>query len=246
MFAIFNILTIFGQLVQQQMPHFVLQRSLYEVRERPSKTYSWKVFMLSQIVAEIPWNTLMSVLMFVCVYYPVGFDKNASAAGQTVERGGLMWLLFWQFLIFTCTFAHACIAITDTAEAGGNLANVLFMLCLFFCVSSIMATGLANTHVTCAANELVVFDPPANQTCNDFLEDYISKAGGYVVNPSATSECNFCTIEDTNVFLDSISSSYEHRWRDWGIGIVYIVVNIFGALALYWLVRMPKGKKKKA
>ncbi|KAF5012146.1 hypothetical protein FDECE_1795 [Fusarium decemcellulare] len=269
MFAIFNILTIFGQLVQQQMPHFVLQRSLYEVRERPSKTYSWKVFMLSQIVAEIPWNTLMSVLMFVCVYYPVGFDKNASAAGQTVERGGLMWLLFWQFLIFTCTFAHACIAITDTAEAGGNLANVLFMLCLFFCgvlaspdnmpgfwifmyrvspftylVSSIMATGLANTHVTCADNEYVVFDPPANQTCNDFLSDYVSKAGGYVLNPSATSECNFCTIEDTNVFLDSISSSYEHRWRDWGIGIVYIVVNIVGALALYWLVRMPKGKKK--
>ncbi|KAM5350256.1 hypothetical protein ACJ41O_006761 [Fusarium nematophilum] len=269
MFAIFNILTIFGQLVQQQMPHFVTQRSLYEVRERPSKTYSWKAFMLSQIIVEIPWNTLMSVLMFVCVYYPVGFDKNASAAGQTVERGGLMWLLFWQFLIFTCTFAHACIAITDTAEAGGNLANVLFMLCLLFCgvlagpdtlpgfwifmyrvspftylVSSIMATGLANTEVTCSANEYAVFDPPANQTCGEYLSDYISAAGGYVLNEGATSDCNFCTMKDTNVFLDGISSSYEHRWRDWGIGMVYIAVNIAASLALYWLVRMPKGKKK--
>ncbi|OAA64160.1 ABC-2 type transporter [Akanthomyces lecanii RCEF 1005] len=270
MFAIFQILTVFGQLVQQQMPHFVLQRSLYEVRERPSKTYSWKVFMLSQIIAEIPWNTLMSVLMFVCVYYPVGFQKNAAVADQTAERGALMWLLFWQFLIFTCTFAHACIAITDTAEAGGNLANVVFMLCLFFCgvlaspdnmpgfwiwmyrvspftylVSAILSTGLANTEVTCAANEYVKFDPPNGSTCNDFLKDYVDKAGGYLLNPDATSECNFCTIKDTNVYLKTLSSSYTHRWRDFGIGMVYIVVNIAGALVLYWLVRMPKSKNKK-
>ncbi|KAG9704914.1 hypothetical protein KCU73_g17971, partial [Aureobasidium melanogenum] len=40
MFSIFMLFTIFGQLVQQIMPHFVTQRALYEVRERPSKTYS--------------------------------------------------------------------------------------------------------------------------------------------------------------------------------------------------------------
>lgn len=48
--------TIFGQLVQQIMPNFVTQRSLYEARERPAKTYSWKIFVLSNIVVEIPWN----------------------------------------------------------------------------------------------------------------------------------------------------------------------------------------------
>ncbi|KAK0382694.1 hypothetical protein NLU13_9790 [Sarocladium strictum] len=270
MFGLFNILSIFGQLVQQQMPHFVLQRALYEVRERPSKTYSWKAFMLSQVLVEIPWNSLMSVLMFVCVYYPIGFDKNAEAAGQTAERGALMWLLFWQFLIFTCTFAHACIAITDTAEAGGNLANVLFMMCLLFCgvlsgpkslpgfwifmyrvspftylISSIMSTGLANTEVSCAANEYVVFDPPSNQTCGQYLSDYVASAGGYVLDGDATQSCHYCPIKETNVFLASISSDYSTRWRDWGIGMAYIGFNIMAALFLYWLVRMPKGKKKK-
>jgi len=49
------------------MPHFVTQRDLYEVRERPSKTYSWKVFILSNIIVEIPWNTLMAIIMFFCV-----------------------------------------------------------------------------------------------------------------------------------------------------------------------------------
>ncbi|UKZ47949.1 ZEB2-regulated ABC transporter 1 [Trichoderma virens] len=271
MFAIFNILSIFGQLVQQQMPHFVTQRALYEVRERPSKTYSWKIFMLSQVVAEIPWNSLMSVIMFVCVYYPVGFNNNAVPADQVVERGGLMWLLFWQFLIFTCTFAHACIAITDTAEAGGNLANILFMMCLIFCgvlaspssmpgfwifmyrlspftywISAVLSTGLANTHVTCSGNELVHLNPPSGQTCGEYLDKFITAAGGYLQDANATTDCSYCPIADTNVFLTSVSSSYSHRWRDFGIGMAYIIFNIAASLFLYWLVRMPKkwGKKK--
>ena len=271
MFAIFNILSVFGQLVQQQMPHFVTQRSLYEVRERPSKTYSWKIFMLSQIIVEIPWNTLMSFFMFVCVYFPVGFYENAKSDGLGAERGALMWLLFWQFLIFTCTFAHACIAITETAEAGGNLANVLFMMCLLFCgvlaspeqlpgfwifmyrvspftylVSSILSTGLANNDITCSTNEIVTIQPPANQSCYEYLDKggLLSSMGGYLQNPDATSDCGYCPLRSTNDFLTMISSDYDNRWRDFGIGMVFIVFNIAASLALYWLVRMPKGKRK--
>jgi ATP-binding cassette, subfamily G (WHITE), member 2, PDR len=68
LFSIFMLFTIFGQLCQQLMPHFVTQRSLYEVRERPSKTYSWKAFMLSNILVELPWQTLMAVIMYFCWY----------------------------------------------------------------------------------------------------------------------------------------------------------------------------------
>jgi len=68
MFAIFMLFTIFGQLIQQLMPHFVVQRALYEVRERPAKTYSWKAFMLSNIIAEIPWQSLMAIIMYCCWY----------------------------------------------------------------------------------------------------------------------------------------------------------------------------------
>lgn len=72
LFSIFMLMTIFGNLVQQIMPHFVTQRALYEARERPSKTYSWKVFMLANIVVEMPWNTLMAVIIYGCFYYPIG------------------------------------------------------------------------------------------------------------------------------------------------------------------------------
>lgn len=58
MFGIFALLAIFTQIVEQTIPFFVTQRSLYEVRERPSKTYSWKAFIVANLVVEIPWNTV--------------------------------------------------------------------------------------------------------------------------------------------------------------------------------------------
>jgi ATP-binding cassette subfamily G (WHITE) protein 2 (PDR) len=92
LFSIFMLLTVFGNLYQQIMPHFVTQRDLYEARERPSKTYSWKVFILSNIIVEMPWNTLMGVLTYFCWYYPIGFYRNAEPTGQVASRGGLMFL----------------------------------------------------------------------------------------------------------------------------------------------------------
>jgi ATP-binding cassette, subfamily G (WHITE), member 2, PDR len=133
MFAVFMLFTIFGQLVQQIMPHFVTQRALYEARERPSKTYSWVAFMVSNIVVELPWNSLMAVLIFFCWYYPIGLVKNAIPTHAVTERGGLMFLLIWQFLLFTSTFTNMVIAAIETAETGGNIANLMFSLTLIFC-----------------------------------------------------------------------------------------------------------------
>lgn len=39
--------------------------------------------------------------------------------------------------------------------------------------------------------------------------------------------------------------SYSNRWRDFGILFAYIIFNIFMAVFLYWLVRVPKHKKEK-
>jgi ATP-binding cassette subfamily G (WHITE) protein 2 (PDR) len=272
LFAVFMLLTIFGNLVQQIMPHFVVQRSLYEVRERPSKTYSWPVFMLSNIIVELPWQTLMSVIIFVSWYYPIGLNKNAIPADQVAERGGLMFLLIFAFMIFTSTFTHMVIAAVDSAETGGNIANLLFSLTLVFCgvlagptalpgfwifmyrvspftylVDGMISVGLANTDVICSDVEYLTFNPPSGQTCAQYLQPYISAAGGYVTQATmnATENCQLCPMSDTNIFLSQISSSYSHRWRNFGLMWVYIVFNVFGAIFLYWLARVPKGKKTK-
>lgn len=275
MFSVFQLLTIFGQIVQQSMPQFVIQRSLYEARERPSKVYSWKVFMLSQIIVELPWNSLMAVIMYFCWYYPVGLYANAIPTGAVAERGVLTFLYLLMFLLFTGTFSTLVISGFETAEAGGNLANLMFTLCLIFCgvlappsslpgfwiflyrvspftylVSGILATGVANTEVECAQNELLRLEPVGNQTCGDFLSPYDQIFGGRILNPDADSGCLYCPVANTNTFLAGVSSHYSDRWRNFGILWAFVIFNMAASLFVYWLVRVPKtklgaGKKKK-
>ncbi|KAH7396729.1 ABC-2 type transporter-domain-containing protein [Phaeosphaeria sp. MPI-PUGE-AT-0046c] len=241
MFGIFMLMTIFGQLVQQIMPHFVTQRSLYEIRERPSKTYSWKAFMISNIIVELPWNSLMAVLIFFCWYYPIGLYRNAEPTDAVTLRGFQLFLFVWMFLIFTSTFTHMVIAGVESAENGGNIANLMFTLCLLFCgvlaqpsdfprfwifmyrlspftylVSGMLSVGIANSFVTCADRELVKFEPANGATCGKYMEAYQKVLGGQLVDPNATSNCQFCSIQDTNVFLASISSDYKQAWRNFG------------------------------
>lgn len=123
---------VFGQSIQQALPNFVAQRALYEARERPSKAYSWKAFMLANIFVELPWNTLMAVIVYCCWYYPVGLYHNAEGTGSVHERGALVFLFVWQFLLLASTFGALCIAGLDTAENGGNIANLAFSLTLVF------------------------------------------------------------------------------------------------------------------
>lgn len=242
MFSIFMLFTIFGQLVQQIMPHFVTQRALYEVRERPSKTYSWKAFMFANIIVEIPWNTLMAVIIFFCFYYPIGLYHNAEPTNEVHLRGFEFFLFVLSFLLFTSTFTNMMIAGIADAETGGNIANLLFSLCLIFCgvlatpqtlpgfwifmyrvspftylVEGMLSTGVANQKVTCAANEYLTFQPPSGQTCGAYMQKYITAVGGYLQQPSATSNCKYCTYDSTNVFLSAVSADYAHSWRDFGI-----------------------------
>ncbi|KAL0581116.1 Multidrug resistance protein [Marasmius crinis-equi] len=270
MFSIFMLTTIFGTLVNQILPHFVTQRSLYEVRERPSKAYSWKAFMLANELAEMPWNAFASVLVYVCWYYPIGLYRNAQPTDSVTERGGLTWLLLLTFLLFTSTFSHMVIAGIPTAETGGNIAQLMFGLILVFCgvlvspdklpgfwifmyrvspftylVDGLLSTALANTYGHCSDVEVTVVDPPSGQTCGQYLASYMASNPGSLANPNATSDCQYCTLYDTNDYLDSVASHYHLRWRNFGLMWSYIAFNFFAALFIYWLVRVPKKSRSR-
>ncbi|KAL2838015.1 ABC-2 type transporter-domain-containing protein [Aspergillus pseudoustus] len=272
MFSMFMLMTIFGNLVQQIMPNFCTQRALYEARERPSKAYSWKAFMTANIIVELPWNALMAVIIFVCFYYPVGLYRNAEPTDAVHERGALMFLLILTFLLFTSTFAHMIIAGIELAETGGNLANLLFSLCLVFCgvlagpsqlpgfwifmyrvspftylVSAMLSTGVSGTTAHCEQVEYLTLTPPNNTTCYDYMETFIytNNMGGYLQNDNATSDCTFCQISSTDTFLAGVQSNFNDAWRNFGLMWVYIFFNIGAAVFIYWLARVPKGKKGK-
>ncbi|KAH8650531.1 ABC transporter CDR4 [Tricladium varicosporioides] len=267
-FAFFMLLTQSSNLVPQILPNFCVQRSLYEARERPAKTYSWKVFILSNILVELPWNSLMSVFIFVCWYFPIGFYRNAELSHEVVMRSGTVFVLIWVYMMYTSTFAHLIQAGVELAGMAGNYANLLFMLTLIFCgvlasptalpgfwifmyrvspftylVSAVLSVSFANAPVRCSPIELLHFDPLPGTTCGAYMKSYINYAGGYLTNPNAMSACSFCPLDNTNSFLSKLGIHYADRWKNFWILWIFVFFNIFAAIFLYWLVRVPKKNK---
>lgn len=161
------LLTIFNNICTQIIPHFITQRALYEVRERQSKTFSWQVFMLSNIFVEIPWNALMAVVVFLTWYYPIGLRQNAIEADQVTERGALMFLFILLFMIFAGTMTHMVIAGVETAEGAGAIINLLFSFCLIFCgyVTNLPSNPVNTDKFCLVSSQLPQSFPASGSSC---------------------------------------------------------------------------------
>lgn len=256
-FSAFMLTTIFSSLVQQIQPLFITQRNLYESRERPSKAYSWTAFMFANILVEIPYSIFCAVLMFACFYYPV------VGAGQSSTRQVLALLFSIQLLIYTSSFAAMTIAALPNAETASGVVSLLTLMSILFngvlqtpgslpgfwlfmyrvspftyWIGGMVATMLGGREVVCSSTEVSVFDPPAGQTCGDYLRDFAQVAMGTIQNPDATESCNYCSLSNADQFLASVNIYYSERWRNFGILFAFIGFNVFLALLTYWLFRV--------
>ena len=106
---------------QLQVP-YIKMRNIYEIRERPSRMYSWTSFVTSQLLVEIPWNILGSALLFICWYWTVGFPT--ARAGYTFLMMGIAYPLYYT------TFGMAVAAMAPTAEIAALLFSLLFSFVL--------------------------------------------------------------------------------------------------------------------
>jgi len=87
--------------------------------------------------------------------------------------------------------------------------------------------GLGGQQIACSDVEYAIINPPAGLTCSQYMNPYMSRAGGYITNPESTSACQFCPFRSTDQFLDlSLNIKYSNRWRDVGIFIAFIVLNV--------------------
>ncbi|EDK44697.1 multidrug resistance protein CDR1 [Lodderomyces elongisporus NRRL YB-4239] len=267
MFSVFMSFIPFNTLIQQMLPYFAVHRDVYETRESPSRMFSWFAFIAGQITSELPFQVILGTLAYFCWYYPVGLYANAIATDSVAERGTLVWLYLVAFYVWCSTIGQMCMSFLEHQINAGNLASLLFMFCLLFCgvlatkldlpgfwifmyycnpltylIQGILVSSLANTNVVCNANEMVPVVPPQGMSCNQFLGPFIQRVGGYV--ESVDGVCYFCLMGSTNVFLHSLNAEYSERWRNWGIVIAFIVINMFITAALYWLVRVPKRNRE--
>ena len=118
LFSIFICLILTVPRAQQLQISFITSRTIYEIRERPSKMYSWTAWVTSQILVELPGNMFSGALLFVCWYWTVGYPTDRAA---------------YTFLIFTVlmpfyytTIGQAVAAIAPTVEVAGPLFSSIF------------------------------------------------------------------------------------------------------------------------
>ncbi|KAF9769293.1 hypothetical protein IL306_013302 [Fusarium sp. DS 682] len=266
-FSVFMIITVFSTLVQQIQPHFITQRDLYEVRERPSKAYSWKAFLIANVLIEIPYQVLTGILMYACFYYPI-------MGVQSSARQGLVLLYMIQLMIYASSFAQMTIAALPDAHTASSIVTLLVLMSLTFCgvlqppdslpgfwifmyrvspftywTSGIVSTELHGRAVECSRSETSIFSPPSGQTCGEYMAEYLRTAPGQLQNPNDTSDCRYCSFTNADQFMAGSRIYYSERWRNFGLVWAFVAFNIFIAVATYYLFRIKKwnlGKKKKA
>lgn len=117
---------------------------------------------------------------------------------------------------------------------------------LTYFVQGLVAAGLSNAPVTCSSIEYLHVTVPSNRsaiTSDDYLASYRQVAGGYIANPDATTDCQYCPISNADVVLRSFGMDTTKPWRNVGFMAAYIVFNVLAIFGTYCLVRMPRRKK---
>jgi len=66
-----------------------------------------------------------------------------------------------------------------------------------YLIGGVLSAVLNDVPVVCAPSELVNFDPP-NGTCGAYAAQYLTTAIGYLVNPDANTDCQYCSLSNAN------------------------------------------------
>jgi len=215
------------------------------------------VLILANVLAEIPYHVVLGVASFG--------SYNYTAFGiRSPEDQGLVLLFLVEFYVLAGTFAQMIIAPLPNATTAGRVTTILFAMMVLFAgvfqtpealpgfwifmyrispltylVGGMSVSGLADKSIVCAPDEVAVFQPRSGDTCGSYLQPYLDSGGsGTLLNPDATTDCSYCPLRSTTQVLARFGMSYNDRWFDWGIGLVYIAFNIICVFLLYYLFRV--------
>jgi ATP-binding cassette subfamily G (WHITE) protein 2 (SNQ2) len=116
--SVFMSLVVSAPLSNQIQVPFIDTRRVYEIRERPSRMYSWSALVAAQILGEIPLNIIGSSLYFLIWYWLVGYPS--SRAGYTYLMVGIAYPMYYT------TIAQWVAAMSPNAEIAAQLFSFFF------------------------------------------------------------------------------------------------------------------------
>ncbi|KAG2067263.1 hypothetical protein BDR04DRAFT_1105294 [Suillus decipiens] len=249
LFSIFLSLVICVALIHQLMAIYIEIRTVYEIRERPTRMYNWTALVVSQLVTELPFNVTSSAMFFFCWYWTVGFPT---------DRAGYTFLILAvTFPFYYTTFGHAIASMAPTPPIASICFTTLIIFILIFdgviqpffqlnwwrwmyraspftyMIQGLLGQAIGGQAISCSSTELVTVNPPNGLNCSDYLNPFIEFAGGYLADPGATEACKYCPYQTTDEYLYSrFNIQYSDHWRDLGILFGFIGFNV---IATFWL-----------
>ncbi|KAH7134270.1 ABC-2 type transporter-domain-containing protein [Dactylonectria macrodidyma] len=244
MFTCFIIITVPPNIINAVVPKFFTNMALWQTREYPSRIYGWVAFCTASIVAEIPAAIISGFLYWVLWFWPTGLSTESSVSGYTF----LMTVLFFIFVDswgqWVCAFAPSFTVISNVLPfffvmfgLFNGVVRAYASLPVFwrywmywvnpstYWIGGVLAATLNNAPVRCDPQETARFDAPPNQTCKDYAGEFAQSAGGYLLNPDATSDCQYCPYSNGNQFLKTLNIEANEKWRDFGIFLAFCISN---------------------
>lgn len=96
------------------------QRNIF-YREASSKTYSPTVFAIAQLVAEIPYSILCSVVFFLLFYLPMNFNNSP-------DRAGFAFLVILTVEFFATTLGQMIASLTPSVYIASMVNPFILVL----------------------------------------------------------------------------------------------------------------------
>ncbi|KAK6464612.1 ABC-2 type transporter-domain-containing protein [Scheffersomyces coipomensis] len=249
MFVSFLAVVVSAPIINQVQDKAIKGRDLFEGREKLSNTYTWSLMIITQVILEIPYLIFGATIMFVALYFPTQADTSGPHAGIFYLSQGI----FLQ--TFIVTFALLILYVAPDLETAAVIVSFLYTFIVAFSgvvqPVSLMPGFWTFMHkaspYTYFIQNLVssilhaFFNPPPNQTCGQYMSDFITNRGGYLTNPSATSQCGYCQFDNADDYLwVNLGIKYAYRWRNVGFFCVYFIFNVSLVLFLYYFFRYRK------
>jgi ABC-type multidrug transport system permease subunit len=110
-----------------------------------------------------------------------------------------------------------------------------------YLIEGLVSLSLQDVPVRCRDDEFNLFSPPSGQTCMEYAGKFADLVGGYIANPNATQDCQYCQYREGQNFFVGLWIEYSHVGRNIGILIAYTMFNI---LVLLLAARFLKWQKR--
>ncbi|KAJ5859609.1 hypothetical protein N7534_004886 [Penicillium rubens] len=237
--------------------------AIFEARER-NGIYDYKALLIALIAVETPWQIVSFTLIFFCSYWTVGYANTASI-------GGFVYFMTLLLSLFGTGFCFLVAALFPNPTMAGYATSVFWVVLMMFngivtpqsvlnsfyrpwiiwadpmryYFGAIVSSVLHNTEAVCKQKDFATFHPPSGQTCGEYMHNYTSSNPGYLVDPSATSLCQYCPYSDGDDYSKTLGFIYDDRWRDWAVFLGFCLTNLALIFFISWLTRVQIRRWRK-